>query len=595
MATSLVDEAEPLSTEVTKRVLVLLDQERVPEELADLHWNAIVANTYVVTVPVSRLAQLGSHPEVRYVESGRVLTTSLDTSLPETRANAVHRAPLGLRGDGVIVGIIDVGGLDLSLDDFRRPDGSTRVRFLWDQSLKKQGGERSPDEFNYGVEYDENDIHQALGQPDPLQALRHRVLAGSHATHVASIAAGNGRSGDATFAANTYVGAAPQADIIYVEAGTESGIGSFTDSVHVAEAVAYIFERARRLNRPCVINMSLGQNGGSHDGESVVERAIDRLLEPPGRAFVCAAGNEHLFRGHASGTLASGQSSDLRWKVGGGLPLPGGGALQPGPAGDRTRNELEVWYSSQDRFRVTVTSPGGESVGPVEPGETEDRALVNGNRVFIDSVRFSPLNGDSQIYVEVSPAPGGTVQSGEWSVLLDAIESRHGRFDAWIERDARLPGNKFADQSFFVGTDFDPTMTLGTPATGRRSIAVANYDHRTESPEDSSGRGPTRDGRPKPEIAAPGTNILAAHALGGRPRFPTGNHPMRVDKTGTSMAAPHVTGIVALLLERDRRLTAAQIRKILIAASRPLPGASNFDPAWGYGRIDAEAAVNLVP
>jgi subtilisin family serine protease len=180
-------------------------------------------------------------------------------------------------------------------------------------------------------------------------------------------------------------------------------------------------------------------------------------------------------------------------------------------------------------------------------------------------------------------------------VQLDAAASRHGRFDAWIERDARERNNQFADQSFFVGSDFDPTMTLGTPATGRRSIAVANYNHQTESVSDSSSRGPTRDGRNKPEVAAPGTAIKAAHALGGRPKPGGGTFPMRLGMSGTSMAAPHVAGIIALLLQRNPRLTAPQLRKLLTAATRVVAGVPNFDNAWGFGRVEANGSVGIIP
>jgi subtilisin family serine protease len=572
-----------------KRVLVSLGNDQVPEDLADMEWNRLVANYFVVSVPLGRMSALGNHPMIRYIEAGRTLSPALDTSVPETRANTVHQSPRNLRGNGVIIGVIDVGGLDFTLDDFRKSDGKSRVLFLWDQRLTPQTGELSPTGFGYGVEYDNAKLNSAISSSNPFSTVRHKPSPGSHATHVASTAAGNGRSKDASFPANKFIGTAPEADIIFVEAGTETGIGSFTDSVRVAEAVAYIYQRAQALNRPCVINMSLGQNGGSHDGESIVERAIDRLLETPGRAFVCAGGNEHVFRGHASGTLATGATRTLRWKVGGGLPLPG----IIGAGVDRTRNEMEVWYSSQDEFHVSVTSPSGTKVGPVRPGETVNKSLPGGTTVFIDSIRFSPLNGDSQIYIEVNPG-SGTVPSGEWQVVLTAASSRVGRFDAWIERDARDKDNSFADQSFFVGTDFDPVMTLGTPSTGRRSIAVANYDHRTESPSSSSGRGTTRDGRAKPEVAAPGTRIVAAHSLGGRANPSGGTFPMRLPMSGTSMASPHVAGIVALMLQRNPKLTAAQIQKTLIAGTRKVAGVANFDPAWGFGRADAVAAVDLV-
>jgi subtilisin family serine protease len=363
--------------------------------------------------------------------------------------------------------------------------------------------------------------------------------------------------------------------------------------VRVAQAIAYVFERADQLGRPCVINMSLGQNGGSHDGESVVERAIDRLLEVPGRAMTVAAGNEHIWRGHAAGQLAQGATRTLRWKFGGQLPLPGGGAL-PAGSGDFTPNELEIWYSPRDSFSVRIIDPNSASTPVVTPDQSVLHTFPSGDQVFIDSERFTVLNGSARIYIEASPPQNGRLQSGEWQVELTAVQSREQRFDSWIERDARRATNRFADQSFFVGTDFDAVMTLGTPATTRRSLAIANYDHVAQAPNNSSGRGRTRDGRAKPEIAAPGTNIFSSHALGGRANGNGGVYPMRIDMSGTSMAAPHVAGIVALMLQKNPRLTAAQVQSILIAAASPPLGVTPFDLAWGYGRADAKAAIDLV-
>jgi subtilisin family serine protease len=147
-------------------------------------------------------------------------------------------------------------------------------------------------------------------------------------------------------------------------------------------------------------------------------------------------------------------------------------------------------------------------------------------------------------------------------------------------------------QSFFPAPDFDDLQTLGTPATSRLGISVANYDHRTTKIQDASSRGRTRDGRAKPEVAAPGVNIFAACALGGRPNDAGGGvFPMRVQKTGTSMSAPHLAGIIALLLQRRPGLTVAQIRAILIATARQVDGVDRFDTTWGHGRADAKAAV----
>jgi subtilisin family serine protease len=137
-------------------------------------------------------------------------------------------------------------------------------------------------------------------------------------------------------------------------------------------------------------------------------------------------------------------------------------------------------------------------------------------------------------------------------------------------------------------------MTLGTPATTRRGIAVANYDHVTLAPHVTSSRGPTRDRRMKPEIAAPGTNIVASCALGAR-QVGGQTVPVRTTMTGTSMSAPHVAGIVALLLQHRPRLTAEQVAAILVATADPPQGVSAFDDAWGFGRVDAAAAVAALP
>jgi subtilisin family serine protease len=263
---------------------------------------------------------------------------------------------------------------------------------------------------------------------------------------------------------------------------------------------------------------------------------------------------------------------------------------------------MEIWYSSRDRFEVRVIDPAGHTTPFAVPdGPPVDHPLPGGNRVFIESERFTIMNGDARVYIEVSPdaAAPPIVTAGIWQVEIHATEARDGRFDAWIERDVRDPQNGFADQSIFEGIDFDPAMTLGTPATTRRAIAVASYQHTVTPPVASrfSSRAPTRDGRLKPDLAAPGEPIRSSNSQGGRPdpSAPGTLFPMRVVKSGTSMAAPHVAGTCALLLERDPRLTASQIAKILIASVRPHPGGSRFDATLGFGLLDVLQALSLVP
>lgn len=586
MRSGLVEAPADPAAPARVRVLVLLATPDIPAVLDRSSLVRIAERVVSVEVAIDQLEQVAGDPGVLYVEGGRRLLPSLHSSVTATHVDAVKRPPSSLDGRGVAIGIIDYG-FDYTLDDFRDASGATRVAFLWDQLLTPLSGERAPEGFPYGVEYSRAQIDAALGQPDPFASVRHTPPPRSHGTHVAGIAAGNGRSGDASFPADRQVGVAHGATIIFVQPYT-TGADTFTDSVRVADAVAYVYARARQLGLPCVINMSLNQNGGSHDGESVVERAIDQLTGEPGRVFVCAAGNEHTWRGHAGGKLATGESRVLRLGVGGGWVA--------GPGVDRTPNEVEIWHSSRDAFAITIRGPDGDVIGPIAAGAAplEPFATASGNQVLIRYQRFTPLNGESQIYIELSRGSAGALRRGVWEIVVDAVRAVDGRFDAFIERDMRDPGNNFADQAYFVGTDFDEVMTLGTPATTRRGIAVANYDHTTLTPHVTSSRGPTRDRRFKPEIAAPGTNIVASCALGTR-NIAGETVPVRMPMTGTSMSAPHVAGIVALLLQQRPRLTAEQVAAILVATADPLDGVTGFDGAWGFGRVNAAAAVAALP
>ena len=554
-------------------------------------WMPVAPGIYAVDLPVSELNAVASHAEVQYVEARRRLGPELNTSLPATRADLLHQPSHvhpTLTGRGVVVGIVD-SGLDFTLDDFRNADGTTRVAFLWDQTLRPQGTEQSPEAFNFGVEYDADAINTALKADFPFTVVRHEPAPAAHGTHVTGIAAGNGRSADAQFPAGTFIGAAPEATIIFVQPAFGQEAGTLTDSVSVATAVSYIYAKAFELGMPCVINMSLSQNGGSHDGSSLLESTIDLLLESrAGRAFVHAAGNVQVWRNHASGVLASGQTRTLRWKCGGGLQI-GAGVLPEGI--DPTPNELEIWHSPRDILSVRLINPDGIATDVLSPDTQSSHRFPDGSVALLDSFRFSPLSGDSQVFMSVQRGTAAAVQPGVWQVEITGVRVRDGRFDVWIERDDQDP--PFL-QSFFLGTDFDEVMTLGTPATSRRGIAVANYDHRTESVHFTSSRGRTRDGRSKPDLAAPGVKILSSHALGGQPNGAGGVFPARIAFTGTSMAAPHVTGIVALLLEQEPTLTAPQITKLLTASTNPATGVNGFDLAWGYGKVDAVAAVELL-
>jgi subtilisin family serine protease len=371
----------------------------------------------------------------------------------------------------------------------------------------------------------------------------------------------------------------------------------FYDSTHLADAVDYLVGVAEAMKRPISINVSLGTNGAAHDGSSAINRWIDSALTVPGRSVCVAAGNAGqeapenekdfgymLGRIHTSGRIAaSGLATDLDWLV------VGSGLY------DISENELEIWYSPADRFAVSVRPPGMDWTEPIEPGEyIENRQLPDGSFFSLYNEFYHPANGASFIGIYLSPYFSPTavkgVRAGTWRVRLFGREVRDGRYDGWIERDdpVRLGGTGefWAFPSFFAEASNVDRSSVSSLACGQNVIAVANLHDRLERINISSSQGPTRDGRYKPEIAAPGTDIVAAAGFSDPPG--TG----WIEMTGTSMASPYVAGVVGLMLAKRPTLTAAQILGIIQRTASPLPGS---DFTWrtdaGYGRLNPAACL----
>lgn len=547
------------------------------EGLSEVRMGAVLGDpapdgTSIVTgrIPVSRIEAVRAMDFVRSLKAAQRITPSLNRTIEETgaRADLLPAGHAGAGGTGVVVGVVDFG-CDFAHRNLKSADGRTRLLALWDQNASPTPS--SP--FGFGRVYTPGEINAALKRPDPYAALgygpepdRPGEPPGRHGTHVCDIAVGNGLGSGAP-------GVAPNADLIFVELastdtpwqGTEVVGRSFGDSVQLLEAVRFIFDTAGE--RPCVVNLSLGTNGGPHDGTMLVEDGLDRLVKAaPNRAIVIAASNSFADGIHAEGTVPAGQEVELKWQV---------------PADDFTHNEMEIWYPGPARLSLALVAPDGTSLGTVAPGAQASVEQAGKVTLFAANRLADPNNGHNMIGIFLEQGVSG----GEWRVRLLAEPEHEAAYHAWIERDDQSP-SQFAPP-------LNNSHTLGSVSCGHESIAVGSYDaHKGTVPLSFfSSAGPTRDGRQKPELSAPGHDVLAAHSR---------TLTKVVRKSGTSMASPAVTGIVALLLaearSRGRSLNIGQIREILMASARknPPPAGGAWDPRYGFGRISAKDVVAAV-
>lgn len=566
----------------------------LPESL-QVEETASTGTLSTAKVPLSKLKRLSADPLVQHVALGQglrdpnpVISTG-KASDPGPALRAVKHPELHKNGKGVLVGVIDVQGFDFAHPDFV-VNGRTRFEALWDMGSEADG--TSPKD--YGRVISRAQMNRALaanvGAPPTQLEPQSQMDFGSHGTHVASIAAGN-------------AGIAREATI----AGVLISLGpkdldrrrSFYDSTRIAHAVEWLMQLGDKLHMKVSINISLGTNGHAHDSSAPINRWIDAWLATPGRSVCVAAGNAGqdkaetpddvgfvMGRIHTSGRIpAAGLDLDIDWTVAGSDGF------------DYSENELEIWFSAQDKIGVSVRDPSGRTYGPVEPLEfIENQRLHDGTFISIYNDLYHAANGANYIGIFLSPnfkasKPIG-IAAGQWIVRLHGRDIRDGRFDGWIERDDPSPlppeperPRRWRFPSFFSERSNVDSSAISTLACGHRVVAVANLDKARESINVTSSQGPTREGGNKPDIAAPGTDIVAANGF-------SSPADAWVGMTGTSMASPFVCGTVALMLATRPDLTAAQILGIIQRSATPLVGKSF---AWsndaGYGQINPAGCV----
>jgi len=556
-------------------VAVILHLDGFTADLAQIPGLVVGSQTgafITADIPLSSLPMLEDNDDISYVEAAYLQHTLMDMATVDGKVDQVWNGAPAYTGAGVLVGVID-SGIDWNHADFQTAGGDTRIKYIWDQYVSGT----NPDGFDYGAEYNEIQINAGN--------LTEQDLSG-HGTHVAGMAAGNGLT-----LAGLYSGVAPEADIIFAKAYDDQQHG-FPETKTI-DAMNYLAGKAATLEQPIAINMSLGGHMGAHDGTSAQEQIVDDL-SGTGVVFCIAGGNEGEASRHHSGP-ASGTNIVLN--------------IPSYPANPGTGNDyvyLSIWVDGAGSPSVSVTC-SGTTTGPVLSGNVEGLSTANG-AVVIDNASggINPANGDKQILIQVNDSGGVSPAAGDWTIN---ISNGTGTAHAWIGASTMLTAFPDSDQSHSVGM----------PGTSEKAITVAA--HKTRHFWDSyaggtysyggtwgaaaigdhapfSSLGPTRDGREKPDISAPGLGIFAPYSEdttpypGGTWLDTSGNYLL---SSGTSMATPFVCGVVALLFEKNSTLNSDQIKEA-IRSTAVVDGFTGgvWNNRFGAGKVDALAAIGAI-
>lgn len=483
----------------------------------------------VATLPRRYLEELTTIPEIEYIEKPKLLFFQDAQSFSVSCITPVKEIPLQLNGEGVIVAVID-SGINIFLPEFQDEGGNTRLLYIWDQTVQGEG----PKPYGIGREYNQEQINAALqsGQRiagDPAD----------HGTPVTSIAGGG-------------TGVADGSGIIFVKLLPSNPMG-FPRTTQIMMGIDYVLRKAAELKRPVAVNLSIGNNYGSHTGTSILERYMDDVGRYWKSVICVGSGNEGAAATHAGGRMEQGKEETISLAVSRYQPVI----------------NIQIWTRYSDEFEVRLILPDGRSVGPVTRENRLQRFETPGMRILGYRGEPSPYSVYQEIYFDLIPEE--YVTAGVWQIQLSPIQIVDGTYNIWLPSDALLN----------VGTGFlNPTAqnTLTLPSTAQGIITVGAYNGRNDAFAAFSGRG--GEAEHKPDLVAPGVDVNAISA-GGMVR----------SYSGTSFATPLVTGCAALLMEwgiergNDPYLYGEKVKAYLIRGARQLYGEPTPSDRTGWGAV----------
>jgi len=549
-------------------------------------------NFYHLRIPISEVKNFEVSSSLKYMKLSRFSKLFLDKVREKIGIeNFYNYSGIGdIQGKDVIIGIVDTG-IDTSHWDFWKGSSVPRILYIWDQTTNG----KYPQGFNYGREITMGDIlaNPLIGTDEE-----------GHGTHVAGIAGGNGNE-----SAGKYKGIAPSSEFVIVK--------TTLSTPDIIDGINYIMNKAKSLGKPCVINLSLGSDLGSHDGKDIEGKLLKDMINyygEEGNIIVAAAGNSGDMKIHYSNTISSTSSVTATMRV------------ETNIQNEADQIYIDSWFDFTIpglAVEVKVTTPSGSTTGWLSFSTSSYSISTIDGKITVESVS-NEYNGSGNIFIMISDSDSTQIKEGNWQISFRTTNGTTLIHSWMLTSDGIYSYFNNGDNYYTISSSFllDDVITVGafTTKTNIKSIYESNITISSEKffktyvrgynsssygetifanlTNDNvcyfSSLGPTRDGRQKPDIAAPGALVVSALSSSSYATIPfvVDEYPGKykyIAMMGTSMAAPVVTGITALLLSIEKTLKPQDIINYLKTYSTASPYDSNgksWDPAWGFGMLN---------
>ncbi|MCR8746957.1 bifunctional germination protease/germinant receptor pseudoprotease CspBA [Romboutsia lituseburensis] len=504
-------------------ILRIRDELEVSIELLGYNYAIIIADTE------EKINRLLEYEEIEYVEKPFILETQ-DTQSFSATGITRFKQRYNLTGKGTILGVID-SGIDYTLSQFRDKDGNSKILYYWDQSI----GSNPPQGFNEGTLYTNEDINKAIkGEINiPISTTS------SHGTHVAGICSQ----------------IAQEARMIVVRVGRRQ-TDSFSKSTEFMRAIKFVLDKALELKMPISINISYGSNEGSHKGLSLFEQYIDEMAGFWKNNICVASGNNADKGGHKNINIKGSEKFEVEFIVG---------------PNEKLLN-INIWPDYIDNFYVYLISPSNKQTQSISLTSGEVKNVIDQTRIKGYFYPIPPYSLIRRITIQMSSVE--YINQGIWKIVFIPIDVISGNVNIYLPTSEGL-----SKETRFVSPTKRATVTV--PGTASKVITVGSFNSRTDNVSIFSGEGDIENGIYKPDLLAPGEDIVSV--------LPGGNTGAL---TGTSMATPHVTGSVALLMEwgivnkNDLYLYSQKMKALLTKHARRTTGNTYPNNSMGYGFLD---------